>query len=58
MKKTILIISWNEREHNGEEERNLRAIGIFKVLRTLDIGDERVKGAIKELTTETGSLGV
>lgn len=58
MKKTILIISWNEREDNGEEERNLRAIGILKVLRTLDIGDERVKGAIKELTTETGSLGV
>ena len=58
MKKTILIISWYEREDNGEEERNLRAIGILKVLRTLDIGDERVKGAIKELTTETGSLGV
>ena len=49
---------WNQREDNGEEERNLRAISILKVLRTLDIGDERVKGAIKEFTRDTGSLGV
>ncbi|XP_027968864.1 nebulin [Eumetopias jubatus] len=58
--KTVLVIRRNRRDDRdkGEEERNLKVVSILEVLRTLDIGDEGVKGATEEFRTKSGSLGV
>lgn len=60
MKKTVLVIQRDQRDDRdkGKEERNLKVISILKGLRTLDIGDEGVRGHIEEFMRKSGSLGI